>query len=206
MKLLFSSASPFVRKVTTTVFELGLEDRVELVPSMGTPTKPDPALADVNPLGKLPAMILDDGSTLYDSRVICEFLDVNFGQGWLFPAAGEARWDALRRQALADGILDAALVIRYETNMRPAEKAWQDWVDAQWRKVDAGLAEMDRMVAGKLGGCDIGQIAMACGLGYLDLRFPAQGWRDSHQAAAAWYQAFSARPSFQKSAPQQRAA
>lgn len=193
MQLYFSPASPFVRKVRVTAHELGVSERIELISITLTPVSPHEALRSNNPLGKIPVLILDDGAVLYDSCVICEYLDTLAGGNGIFPATGAARWTALRRQALADGIMDAAVLTRYEEAVRPKELQWQDWVAAQFLKVRTALDGLERENLD--GTFDIGTISIACALSYLDLRFASEGWRTSRPRLAAWAAATAKRPS-----------
>lgn len=193
MQLYFNPASPFVRKVRVTAHELGVSAHIELVAIMLTPVSPHDALRSSNPLGKIPALILDDGTALYDSPVICEYLDALAGGNRIFPPVGVARWTALRRQAIADGIMDAAVLTRYEEAVRPKELRWQDWVDAQFLKVRTALDSLEREHLE--GTFDIGTISIACALSYLDLRFASEGWRTSRPRLAAWAAAIAKRPS-----------
>ena len=193
MQLYFNPASPFVRKVRVTAHELGVSAQIELVAIMLTPVSPHDALRSTNPIGKIPALILDDGTALYDSPVICEYLDSLAGGNRIFPAVGVARWTALRRQAIADGIMDAAVLTRYEEAVRPKELRWQDWVDAQFLKVRTALDSLEREHLE--GAFDIGTISIACALSYLDLRFASEGWRTSRPRLAAWAAAMARRPS-----------
>jgi glutathione S-transferase len=199
MKLYFSPASPYVRKVRVLALETGLASDIELATLSLTPTNPDAALCADNPVGKIPTLVRDDGSALYDSRVICEYLDSLHGGTPMFPAGGDARWTAVRRQALADGILDAAVGTRYETALRPEALRWPDWVDAQMTKVRRSLDALETEALGDI--VDIGTIAVACALGYLDFRYADEGWRDSRPALAAWYEKFAARPSMSETRP-----
>lgn len=198
MKLYFNPASPYVRKVRVTAQELGLDGEIELISISLTPVSPHDALRSSNPVGKIPALILDDGSALYDSPVICEYLDTLAGGNRIFPAAGRARWTALRRQALADGIMDAAVLTRYEEAVRPKELRWQQWVDGQFLKIRTTL---DALEHENLESFDIGTISIACALGYLDLRFAGEGWRTTRPRLAAWLAAIGKRPSLVATAP-----
>ena len=139
MKLFHSPTSPFVRKVLVVADERGLRDRIELVPSVLSPTSPDAALSRSNPLGKIPALETDGGDVLFDSHVIAEYLDQMTDGPRLIPA-GAGRWSVLRREALADGILDAGILVRYETFLRPEPLRWAAWIDGQLTKVTQGLA------------------------------------------------------------------
>ena len=192
MKLRFSGTSPFVRKVVIQALETGLDSKIERVTTATT----DPVLAKENPLSKVPSMTLDDGSHLYDSPVICEYLDSLHGGAKMFPAAGPARWTALRRQALGDGMMDAAVARRGESR-RPANEQSPSAMEAQRAKVVAGLDVLEGE-ADKLGsGIDIGLISIACALGYLDFRFASEDWRKGHPKLALWFEGFAKRPSMQ---------
>ncbi len=193
MKLYFSPASPFVRKVRVTAHELGLSERIELISITLTPVSPHEQLRSSNPLGKIPALLTDEGTTLYDSPVICEYLDSLAGGNLIFPAAGAARWTALRRQALADGIMDAAVLTRYEEAVRPRELRWQRWVDSQFLKVRTALDVLERESLQDT--FDIGTISIACALSYLDLRFAGEEWRMSRPKLSDWAAAIATRPS-----------
>lgn len=199
MKLHYTSHSPFVRKVRVLAIETGLMDRIDLAEVALTPVGPDADVCADNPIGKIPTLVRDEGGALYDSRVICEYLDGLHGGVRMFPESAEERWTVLRRQALADGILDAAVGTRYETSLRPEDLRWQDWVDGQMQKVRRSLDELEGESLGD--GVDIGTISIACALGYLDFRYPDEGWRDSRPKLAAWYENFAARPSMSETRP-----
>lgn len=199
MKLFHSPASPFVRKVMVTLHETGLLDQVELIPTATTALSSDAALKAANPLGKLPALVRDDGPTLVDSRVITRFLDASAG-GTLYP---DARiWDVLTLEATADGIMEAAVLMAYEVRLRPENMVFDDWIEAQWSKVSAGTRAVNDRWMGHLNGpVDAAQIAMGCALGYLDFRHGARGWRDGCPELAAWFEAFSQRSSMTATQP-----
>ena len=203
MKLRYSPTSPFVRKVMVVAIETGLESRLERLSTTVAPVTPNDDLAHQNPLMKLPTLITDDGQPLFDSRVICEYLDSLHGRPKVFPPSGMARWVALRQQALGDGILDAAVLNRYETVTRPKELRWTEWSAGQLRKIRNALAALDGKVGeGALGGpLNIGQITVGCALGYLDFRYPDEGWRARHAGLAKWYAAFAERKSMQATVP-----
>lgn len=187
----YSPMSPFVRKVLVCAAELGIA--VEHLPSRLNPVSRDPVVAALNPLSQVPTWTdasLDEA--LYDSRVICEYLDAPHGK--LFPAVGEARWRALREQALADGMLNAALMRRYEQVIRPDGGRHAAWDDGQREKVVAALDRFEQWAPGFGARVDIGTISIACALGYLDLRFPEQNWR-ARPALAAWHAQFAQRAS-----------
>ena len=199
MKLRHSPRSPFVRKVMVVAHEHGLVDHIELLPTALSPVEGNAELARENPLMKVPSLVTDDGQALFDSRVICEYLDASGSGRKLFPAAGPARWTALRQQALADGTLDAIILCAYENAARPADKRWSGWTDGQMKKAHQGLAAAEHEdLSGPL---TIGPIATGCMLGYLDLRFPDDGWRRRHPQLAAWYEGFAQRPSMQATQP-----
>lgn len=196
MKLYYSATSPFVRKVLVVAHEAGLADRIERLPSAAHPVNRDRTIVAHNALGQVPTLLLDDGRMLADSRVICEYLD-DLAGGGLFPRSGEARWRALVEQTLGDGLLDAALLARYESAVRPADKLWQDWLDGQIDKMRTCLAAIEKDAPGLGERVDIGTVSYGCALGYLDLRFADLAWRATHPAAADWYAGFDQRPSMQ---------
>jgi glutathione S-transferase len=200
MRLFHSPTSPFVRKVMVLLHEAGGTDRVTLVPAMGTPLEPGTLPVDRNPLGKVPALERADGPTLYDSRVICRYLDDLLASG-LYPAPPRL-WDTLVLEATADGMTDAAVLMRCETHVRPAAARSPDWLEAQWAKVDRALDAVEgRWFSHLAGPLDIGQVAMGCALGYLDFRHDARDWRRSRPALAAWERDFAARPSMAATRP-----
>jgi glutathione S-transferase len=198
MQLRYAATSPFVRKVMVIAIETGLVDRIEKIPAPGTPLKPNREGPAVSPLMKIPALVTDEGQLLYDSPVICEYLDSLHGGARFFPAGG-ARWQALRRQALGDGIIEAAVTIRYETALRPKELQWGDWCDAQAGKWRAALDSLEQEEIDD--GFNIGHVTIACALGYLDFRYAAEGWRDARPRLTAWYEAVAQRPSLKQTEP-----
>lgn len=195
MKLYWGSASPYVRKVMVCAHELGLADRIEILDSAAHPVDRDTRIQAFNPLAKVPAAEARDGTVLYDSRVICEYLAAEAQDEMLFPAAGPARWRALRRQALGDGLLDAALLIRYERLARPEDLQWDTWIARQSDKISDALDAFAGELTSETTCVDIGTITAACALAYLDFRFPDLPWRDDRPGLAAWSAEFSARPS-----------
>lgn len=198
MRLRHNSASPFVRKVMVCAHELGLTNKIELLDTVVSPVSANATLAGENPLMKIPALVTDDGEVLFDSPVICEYLDSLAGGGKLFPVSGKARWTALRQQALGDGILDALILCRYEVAARPEEKRFSGWTDGQTKKAHQGLAVLEKE---DLSGRTIGTITAGCTLGYLDFRFPNDGWRMRHPKLAEWYKSVGALPSMQATKP-----
>jgi glutathione S-transferase len=200
LKLFYSATSPFVRKCLVAALELGLQERIELVPANANPVKRDRTIVAHNPLGQVPTLITDEGAVLYDSRVILEYLNALAG-GELVPEEGDERWGSLTEQALADGILDAAVLGRYETAMRPENLRWGDWTAGQIDKITCGLDELEKHAAGFGDRVDIGTIAFACALGYLDFRYQNLGWRNGRPNAAAWFEWFGGRDSMVATRP-----
>lgn len=200
MKLYHAPASPFVRKVMVLLHEAGAADRVTLVPAAGTPLDPGTMPVDRNPLGKIPALERPDGPTLYDSRVITRYLD-DLLKARLYPAAPHL-WDTLTIEATGDGIAEAAILMRYEMHVRPEAARCADWAEAQWLKISRALAALEERWMSHLSGpLDMGQIAVACALGYLDFRHAERDWRSLHPGLAAWFATFAARPAMQATAP-----
>ncbi len=196
MKLFYSPSSPFVRKVMACAIARGLDQRIEKLP-----TNPHQSPADLlaaNPLSKVPGLITDDGIGLFDSPVICEYLDSLGSAPPMFPPAGPARWRALRFQAMADGIMDAAVGRRMEQG-RPQEAAR----DAAMARMAAAVARaLDLLEADPPGASlDIGSITVACALGYLDFRFAAEPWRAGRPMLAAWFAAIEKLPPIARTAP-----
>ena len=192
-----SPASPFGRKVKIAASWLGLADRITIV--QADTADPSDSLRQQNPLGKIPALILDDGTVLYDSRVIIEYLDHLAGGDGVIPADPAHRYPALVMQALADGIMDAALLQVYELRWRAEEHRSARWLAHHADKVDRGLAALE--AADLSGRRHVGHIATACALGYLDLRFGPQ-WRDTHPRLTTWLSAFAEDAAFQQTRPQ----
>ncbi len=194
-----SFGSPFGRKARIAISVLGLDSKV----SVESATTQDPAdpLRQQNPLGKIPVLVLDDGSAIFDSPVIIEYLDHLAGGGKIIPADAKARFDALRLQALADGIMDASILIVYEGRYRPAEKHEQKWLDLQAGKVDRSLAALEAKPPGLDSPPNVGQISLACALGYREFRFPGM-LKKNCPRLSAWLDNFAARvPSFDATKP-----
>ena len=190
-----SPASPFGRKIKIAASLLGLSDRIQVTEA--DTLDPNEALRQQNPLGKIPTLILENGETLYDSRVILEYLDHLAGGGKIIPS-GWARFEALRQQALADGIMDAALLQVYEGRWRPEDRQDPKWLDHQSDKVRRGLAHAEAHLTAVPEAHHVGHIALACALGYLDLRMAGR-WRAAHPRLVAWLDAFAAAvPSFEQ--------
>jgi glutathione S-transferase len=194
MILRSSPASPFGRKVRIAVSLLGLADKIDVRET--DLNDPADSIRKQNPVGKIPALILDDGEAYYDSRVILDYLDHLAGGGRIVPREPKARFAALRMQALCDGILDASLLLVYEGRYRPAEMKVQAWVDRQADKVARGLTALEAAPPALTSVPDVGQIALACVLGYRDLRFGGT-WRNDHPKLVAWLDKFAAQvPAF----------
>lgn len=202
MTLFHNPASPFVRKVRVLLIETGQQDRVTLQGCMPTPVNPDAQLVHENPVGKIPALRLADGSALHDSRVILDYLDHQHVGNPLIPRDGSARWRRLTLASMADGIMDAAVLVRYETAMRPAEKHWDQWLNEQRNKIRRTLAELEANAIAELAShFDIASISVACALGYLDFRHPELQWRAANPQLADWYAKVSQRPSMLQTQP-----
>lgn len=200
MKLFYSAISPFVRKVLVAAIELGLRERIELLPAKAHVIERDWTIVEKNPLGQVPTFMADDGTVLYDSRVIIEYLNA-LGDGHLIPRGGAARWNALVEHSLADGILNAALLARYETALRPEHLRWSEWTAGQLDKITCGLDDFEKRAAKFGDRVDLGTIAFGCALGYLDFRFPTLGWRDTRPTATAWFARFGDRKSMVATRP-----
>jgi glutathione S-transferase len=194
-----SPASPFGRKVVVALNILGLADKVQTVAA--DTISPDDSIRLQNPLGKIPTLMLEDGQALYDSRVIIEYLNELDGRHILIPQ-GPSKIEVLRQQALADGILDASILRMYEIRFRPTETHSKNWLDHQIGKVDRSMIEAAKLFkVGVKTQPHIGEITMACVLGYLDFRF-AGSWRLSYPTLVAWFEEFHVRvPSFSASTP-----
>jgi glutathione S-transferase len=203
MKLRYSPTSPYVRKVTVLAMETGLDAKIERLTTASAPDKPNPELGRENPLNKVPCLLTDDGLVLFDSPVICEYLDAQHGGRKWFPA-GNARWHALRQMALADGILDAALLRRYEI-LRPENERSNGWDKAQKLKIDQSLDALEKESAGfpdPVGDqLSIGHVSIGCALGYLDFRFAKEEWRKGRPKLGAWYDGLAKRPSMAQTVP-----
>ncbi len=200
MKLFQSPASPFVRKVVVTLMETDQIDDVEFVSASGTPLDPGTMPVAQNPLGKIPALERDDGPALYDSRVICRYLDARAGSG-LYPEAPRL-WETLTLEATAEGIMDAAILMVYERRNRPDEMQMDKAIDAQWLKISRALDTIEaRWMAHLAGPLDAAQIGLGCALGYLDFRLGDRDWRTAHPKIDAWNQAFSTRDSMKQTVP-----
>lgn len=197
MKLFFAAPSPFARKVRVLARELDLQGRIQEIAVHTTPVAPAGEVTAANPLSKIPTLVTDEGMSLYDSRVISEYLlSINArsqANTALTRAQDVARWTQLRRQALADGILDAGLAHRYETVLRPKDLHWNEWLDAQIGKIQSGLAELAKELPAP--SAELDAIAIACTLGWLEFRMPDIAWRTEHPSLASFHDAMAERPS-----------
>ena len=200
MKLRHSPTSPFVRKVLVLVHEVGLAGRIEIVPADAWSETTD--LASQNPLCKVPTLILDEGGVLYDSPVICEYLDGLHAGAPRVPRSGEERWAVLRLQALADGMMEAAVAVFVERVRRPGDRRWEAAIVREQATLARALDHLDRRVAALAAEPPhLGAIAVACALGYLDLRGAVGDWRATRPTLAAWFATFALRPSMRATAP-----
>ncbi len=196
MRLIHVPLSPYARKARILALEKGLALELQVL-------SPQADLAELcasNPLGKVPALVLDDGTVLYDSPVICEYLDSLTPDPLLIPAAGPARWATLRRQALADGVMDLALNLVAEGRRAEAQRS-QASLDRWTAALLRGLAALDAECAGWGEGLELGRVAAACAVGYIGVRLPQVAWRAANPALAAWAEQISQRPSFAETAP-----
>jgi len=192
-------ASPFVRKVRIAAAILGLDSRIKLEPA--DTTNPTDSVRAQNPLGKIPALVLDDGMVLFDSRVILDYLDHVAGGGRIVPAEPKARFEALRLQALADGLMDASILQVYESRWRDAAKHEPKWVEHQAGKVARALASLEATPPALDATPNVGQITLACALGYQDFRFHGT-WRKDHPRLVQYLDAFAAAvPAFAATKP-----
>jgi glutathione S-transferase len=199
MKLHWSPRSPFVRKVMIVAHETGLVDKLTLVRTVAAATRPHAELMHDNPLSKIPTLVLDDGRPLYDSPVICEYLDQLHGGAKLFPAETQGRFDALRRQALGDGLLDLLILLRDERlRQHPSEVHLASYAARRKATLACMNAEVDQLSATPL---TIGHIGIGCALGYLDFRYASEDWRQDHPQLARWHAEFSARQSVRNTEP-----
>ncbi|MEO9515033.1 MAG: glutathione S-transferase [Paracoccaceae bacterium] len=199
MKLLMSPASPFVRKVLVLLHETKQIDDVVMQSVQAGIGNTEAALKAANPVGKIPALVRDEGPTLYDSRVICRFFDARAGAGF-YPDNG---WDSLVLESTADALMDAAVLMVYEARFRPEEKQSVEWIENQWIKVEGALNALNsRWLSHLEAPLDIGHIAVASALGYLDFRHDARNWRVGRDGLANWFERFSDRDSMRATVPQ----
>ena len=199
MKLIMSPLSPYARKVRILIREAGQGEEIEEIAVATSAFATDPQVKAAHPTARIPVLLRDDAHPLHDSRVITRYLDELWSAG-LYPS--DRLWDVLTLEAAADGIADSALVMAYEMRLRPEERQWPEWLDAHWSKIANALdmleAEAGQMAARPI---DMGQIALAAALGYLDLRHDARGWREGHPLLAGWYEEFARRGSMTATRP-----
>lgn len=195
MKLFTSPTTPFGRKIAVLLHEKSLLDRVALELVSGTPLDPGTMPVAHNPLGKIPVLVLADGSAIYDSRVISRFLDDQFDLG-LYPK-GAALWPMLTREAAIDGMIDAAVLMAYETRLRPESHRYEPWVQGQWSKITRALDMFEQEPPQDM---DMVHIALACALSYLDFRHDARNWRNTRPNLAEWFSTAAQRPAMLQTA------
>jgi len=199
MKLHWSPRSPFVRKVMIVAYERGLVDRISCLRTVAATSKPHAELMKDNPLSKIPTLVLDDGTVIYDSPVICEYLDALDGTPKLFPREPKARLEALRRQALGDGFLDLLVLLRDERMRAHPSEAHKASAAVRKAEILKNLeADAPAMVSAPFG---IGHIAIGCALSYLDFRYADEDWRKDHPRLSSWHATFAARPSVKATEP-----
>lgn len=202
MKLAFSPVSPFVRKVRIAAIELGLIDKIELVAATAVPGQPNDEYSRINPVKRLPALILDNGDVILDSYVIVEYLDELAGGGKLIPASGALKWRVKSDHSLLQGMLDSMLLCRYEKIARPEPLRWQAWADDHWNRAWNGMARFEKQTEMlSRPSLDIAQIALTCVLGYADFRFADCGWRKAYPKLDAFHEKMLTRPSVKVSLP-----
>ena len=202
MKLTFSPSSPYARKVRIAAIELGLIGKIEFVAAAVQPGKLNEDYSrDISPLRKLPALILDDGSTIVDSYVIVEYLDELAGGGKLIPTSGPERWKVKSDHSLLQGMLDSMLLCRYESMVRPEPLRWKAWSDDHWNRAWTGMARFENKPDVLSGPFTIAQIGLVCVLGYADFRFADCGWRKAYPKLDAFHQKMLERPSVKISVP-----
>ncbi|WP_315706385.1 MULTISPECIES: glutathione S-transferase family protein [unclassified Bradyrhizobium] len=201
MKLTFSPASPFARKVRIAAIELGLIDQIEFVPAAVTPGQPNDEYSRLTPLKKLPVLILDNGDVILDSYVIVEYLDELAGGGKLIPASGPSRWKVKTEHSMLQGMLDSMLLCRYEALVRPEALRWKAWSDDHWNRAWTGMARFAQQADLLSRPFDVAAIGLVCVLGYADFRFADCGWRKAYPTLDAFYQKMQERESVRVSAP-----
>ena len=200
MRLYHTQTSPFVRKVMVLAHETGLASRIEPTHLRPMPMKADPVLSKENPLSKIPVLVTDDGP-LYDSHVICEYLDSLHDGPKMIPSSGPARFRALRVEALCDGILEAAILVFYERTQRPSELHWSAWIDGQTQKAEQALDRLDEDAKNFGDAIDLGQICAGVTVGWLEFRNVLGDVRAKRPHLAKWYARFSERPSMKATMP-----
>src|SRR5258705_8260027 len=201
MKLTFSPGSPFARKVRIAAIELGLIDKIELIPTTLAPAQPNEEYSRINPVKKLPALITDNGEVIVDSFVIVEYLDHLAGSGKLIPASGTLRWKVKSDHSLLQGMLDSMLLCRYEKMVRPEPLRWQPGLDYHWNRAGNGMAHFQKQPGRLSRPLAFARIAPPCDLGYADFRFADCGWRKAYPRLDAFHEKMLTRPSVKVSVP-----
>jgi glutathione S-transferase len=203
MKLFYAPQSPFARKVRAAAIELGLHERIQLEYAEVIPGRPNTIFAqNRNPLRKIPALVTDAGDTIFDSTVICEYLDALVGGGVLIPQDDTRRWRVLTNHALAQGMCESVILIRYETWLRPEAARWPVWVDDHWDKIYSGLDWFENNESELNAPIDLAQLALGSLLGYVDFRWPDRGWRERFSNVSTWFARLEQRPSFAMTRPE----
>lgn len=198
MKLFYTPTSPFVRKVRIAAIEKGLDEKIELV--LSPPRENSPALHSANPLGKIPALELENDQSIFDSSVICEYLDSLSEQGHLFPSDTAERLRARQMEALANGIMEA-LVARFLELARPENERSPGWIERWESAISRSLSALEDQIDALPETIDIGHVSLGAALGYMNLRYPECQWQAQCPKTAAWFEAFSKRPSMQETPP-----
>lgn len=201
MKLYHSATSPYVRTVMIVLHEVGAVDQVDLIPASGTAIDPGTAPIGINPLGKVPTLVLSDGAALFDSRTICRYLAARY-QPSLYPDDAR-RWPVLTLEATANGMMDAAYLMVMEDRVRPEDKRFAPWVEGQWDKIDRALDRLEAQAETDLltGAVHIGHLTLGSVLGYLDLRHGDRAWRTGRSALAEWEKRLAKRPALLATRP-----
>ncbi|MCF6304561.1 MAG: glutathione S-transferase [Rhodobacteraceae bacterium] len=202
MKLFYAPTSPYVRKIMIALIETGQLEKVEMVPVKVSPINPGDIVPDNNPLGKIPCLIRNNGKPIFDSRVICRYLDTMHNGAKLYPN-DSTLWDTLTLEALGEGINEAAILIAYERMLRPEAQQSSDWIEAQWLKISRALDSIENDWMVHLNGTpDMACYGIGAALGYLDLRHDDRGWRDNHLKLATWEAGFAKRPAMVSTVPE----
>ena len=200
MRLFYSPASPYARKVRVLALEARIDKKLEMINVALTPVAANADVDKHNPIGKIPVLSVK-GMDLFDSPVICEYLDHQHKGRKLLPRKGRQRWVALRQQAMGDGLLDAALLARYESFLRPEDRRWPDWTRGQMKKIEGVLDALEAEAKALKGKPTLGTITIGCALGYLDFRFADHDWRAKRPKLAKWFATFSKLPSMKATVP-----
>jgi glutathione S-transferase len=203
MKLFYAPQSPFAPEVRAAAIELGLEERLQLEYAEVVPGRPNAEYArSGNPLRRIPALVTDSGETIFDSTVICEYLDASVGSGILIPRDARYRWRVLTNHALAQGMCESVILIRYETWLRPEAARWSAWVDDHWDKINSGLDWFEHNQSELNEPINLAHLALGCLLGYVDFRWPHHGWRERFANVRTWFAQLQQRPSFARTKPE----